>query len=374
MPAVNRERLLATFVDLLGVNATSRKEKPMAEMVLAAMHELGATVHLDDAGVQIGGEVGNLIADFPGTVDAPPLLFCAHFDTVQPTEGLVLRQTGEKFTSDGTTILGADDRAGIAAILEMLHTLRDSGMPHPPLQCVFTIAEEIGVMGSMVLDYSLITAPYGFVPDSSGPVGRIIVSAPAQQHIDFVVHGKAAHAGMNPETGVSAITVAAKGIARMKLGRLDDETTANVGIISGGHATNIVADRVEIEAEARSRNPQKLADQVAHMRACLEEEAAAVGATVECTLTDTFPAFTLAADSPTVRMATQAAETVGAPPVVMATGGGSDANFFNQHGVQAAILSTGYENPHGTNESQDIAQLVTLAQWLVEIVALGAQA
>jgi tripeptide aminopeptidase len=373
MPAVNRERLLHTFERLLAIEAISREEKPMAEVLLAAMRELGATVRMDDAGVKLGGNVGNLVADLPGTVAAPALLFCAHLDTVQPTVGLQVQRSETHYTSDGTTILGADDRAGIAAMLEMLYTIRDSGMPHPPLQIVFTIAEEIGVMGSMVLDYELITAPYGFVPDTSGPVGRIITSAPAQQHIDVVVTGTAAHAGMCPEKGVCAITIAAKAIARMRLGRVDDETTANIGIIKGGQATNIVADRVEIEGEARSRDPQKLAAQVAHMRACLEEEAAAAGGAVEFRVVDTFPAFTLAPDSPTVRLATQAADAVGAPAVIMATGGGSDANFFNQHGIQAAIISTGYENAHTPAETQNIDELVKLAQMLVEIVALGAR-
>ncbi|HEY3379424.1 MAG TPA: M20/M25/M40 family metallo-hydrolase, partial [Armatimonadota bacterium] len=240
--AINRTRLIETFLTLLAINAPSRREGAIAKHLRTVLEELGLTVCVDDAGEHLGGETGNLIARLPGNIDAPPLLFCAHIDTVAPTEGLHVQRGNGEIRSDGATILGADDRAGVAAILEMLRALLESGARRPPLEIVFTVAEEIGVMGSMLLDYAQLTARYGFVPDTSGPVGIIVTRAPAQRHLHITIHGKAAHAGMTPEHGISAITVAARAIARMEQGRIDEETTANIGIMHGGKATNIVPE------------------------------------------------------------------------------------------------------------------------------------
>jgi len=370
---VNRERLRATFLELVQIDAPSRREGPVSRHVSAVLEQLDACIVIDDAGARLSGETGNLIAHLPGTVAAPPVMFCAHLDTIEPTGALQVRQQESLLTSDGTTILGADDRAGVAAILELVMMLRETGLPHPPLELVFPVAEEIGVMGSMVLDYNLLSAPYGFVADSSGPVGKIIHRAPAQQHLHITIHGRAAHAGMAPEEGINAITVAARAIAGMRQGRLDDETTANIGKITGGKATNIVPDTVEMEGEARSRDPRKLAEQVAHMRECFEQAARDASATVEIVVSDVYPAFNLATDDPAVRLASEALRALDIPPLVTATGGGSDANFFNAHGISAVILSAGYEHPHGHNESQDLDQLVLLVEWLYEIVRLAGE-
>jgi len=368
---IKNDRLLATFLDLLQVKATSCHEAQMAQKLTILLQDMGCTVRVDSAGMQIAGNTGNLIATLPGTLDAPPLLFCAHMDTVQPTDTLQVQRHDGQITSDGTTILGADDRAGIAAILEMLHAVLDAELPHPTLEIAFTIAEEIGVMGSMVMDYAPITARVGFVPDSSGAVGRIITQAPAQVHLDITVHGKSAHAGMAPEDGISAIVIAAQAISRMTLGRVDDETTANIGTISGGKATNIIPDVVEMEGEARSRNPQKLTTQVEHMRFCLQLAAEQAGGSVDVDVSDVYPAFNLSSESRAVILAQQAAWNLGIPSLVMATGGGSDANFLNQHGIESVILSTGYHNPHGLNEYQDEAELIRLTEWLYEIVRIA---
>lgn len=370
MPAatIDRERLLASFLDLLAFDAPSRREGVIAEYLASLLRELGARVEFDDAGTALDAETGNLIARVPGTVDAPALLFCAHLDTVAPTADLVIRREGGTITSNGTTILGADDRAGVAAIIEMLRVLLESGIPRPPLEIAFTIAEEVGVMGSMAMDYTRLTAAIGFVPDTSGDVGAIVTRAPAQKHLQVTIHGKAAHAGMAPERGVSAITIAARAIARMRQGRIDDETTANIGTIHGGKATNIVADYVEMEGEARSRDPEKLEVQVEHMCRCYEEEARAAGGHAEVTVSDVYPAFNLANDHPAVLLACRGLVDLDLPASIIATGGGSDANFLNQHGIGAVILSAGYRNPHCTDEYQDEEQLALLAQWLVNIV------
>jgi len=235
------------------------------------------------------------------------------------------------------------------------------------------VCEEIGVMGAQVLDYSLLQSRCGFVLDSSGGAGPLIVSAPAQQHLQVVVHGVAAHAGMAPETGISAIAVAARALARMKLGRIDAETTANIGTIHGGNATNIIADRVEMEGEARSRDPHKLQQQVEHMRECFISEAEAAGVHAEVTVTDVYPAFTLGEDSRPVQLASEALRALGIEPILAATGGGSDANFFNNRNIQAVLLPAGYQHPHTHREVLDVKQLEFLLQCVLRIVELAGE-
>lgn len=369
---VNCERLLATFLELVHLNAPSRQEGAVADHMRALLRKLHIEAVTDDAASQLGGQTGNLIARAAGTIDAPVLLFCAHLDTVAPTEGLQVRRDAGVLRSDGTTILGADDKAGVAALIEMLYLLQETGAPHPPLELLFTVAEEIGVMGSMVMDYSLLTAKYGFVPDSSGRVGTIVTRAPAQKHLQITIHGRAAHAGMAPEAGISAITVAARAIARLRQGRVDEETTANIGTIHGGKATNIVPELVELEGEARSRDPRKLDTQVEHMRACFEEEATLAGASAIVQVTDVYPAFNLSEQSLAVQWARQGLSPLSIPAIVTATGGGSDANFLNQHGIETVVLSAGYHNPHSTDEYLEEDQLVLLTQWLYNIATTAA--
>lgn len=370
---VNRARLLTTFLELLEINATSRQEAPMARKVNALLAALGATSSTDNAADALNGDSSNIFARIEGTVDAPPILFCAHIDTVAPTEHLTLVRSNGRISSDGTTILGADDKAGLAAIFEMIRMLQESAAPHPPLEIVFTVAEEIGVMGSMVLDYTKLQSKIGFVPDSTGAIGKIITHAPAQKHLSVSIRGKAAHAGMAPEAGISAITVAARAVANMRLGRVDAETTANIGTIHGGAATNIIPEIVQIEAEARSRDPQKLDAQVEHMRNCFEQSAAESGAYVAVEVTDLYPAFNLNEDCPAVKLAKAALEPLGIAPQIIATGGGSDANFFNGHGIASVILSAGYQNAHGTDEYIEEEQLVLLTQWLYNIATIAGE-
>ncbi|HEY3417867.1 MAG TPA: M20/M25/M40 family metallo-hydrolase [Armatimonadota bacterium] len=368
---INRERLLDTFLELVHINATSRHEGPMAQRVSEMFTELGAEVIVDDAAPKMGGEIGNIIVRVPGTVAGPALLFNAHLDSVDPTEGLQVQRTGGLITSDGTTILAADDRSGVAAIIEMARTLQETQTPHPPLELVFTVAEEVGLMGSQVMDYSLLTAKHCFVADGTGPVGILFTSAPAQQNLDITIHGRASHAGVAPERGISAITVAARAIAGMQQGRIDEETTANIGIIHGGKATNIVPDTVTIKGEARSRNAAKLAAQVNYMRSCFEEAAQRSGATVDIEVNDVYPSFNIPESGRTVALAKLALAEMGITPVVVGTGGGSDANFFNAHGIQTVILSCGYQNAHGKNEECDEEQLVLLAEQLFHIARLA---
>jgi tripeptide aminopeptidase len=370
---IDYDRLVSTFLELVKINSPSHREGAVAKHVIGILQELGAQVAVDDADVRLGGETGNIIARLPGTVEAPALLFNAHLDTVESTEKLRPRLHEDRITSDGDTILGADDKAGVAAILEMARAVRESGIPHPPLELVFTVAEEVGLMGSMVLDYELITARAGFVADSGGPVGRIVNRAPAQKNLKFTIHGRASHAGIAPEDGINAITVAAHAITGVRQGRIDAETTANIGIIRGGKATNIVPDTVEVVGEARSRDPQKLQNQADHMRAAFVQAAERHGATVDIEETDIYPAFNLEIDAPPLELAGRALQALELAPIIESTGGGSDANFFNAHGIQTVILSSGMSKPHCHDESLDLVQFHRLAQWLYHIVRVAGE-
>ncbi len=257
--AVNQERLVETFLELVRQNTPPRQEKAASEIGFRLLSDLGFHCEYDDAGEKVGGDVGNLIAFKQGTVSgAPPIFFSSHFDTVEPTPGLEPIFDGDIIKSDGKTILGADDKSGLAPIFEAMRILDEQNIPHGDIQLLLTICEEIGLVGAMHMDPQRIKAQFGYVLDAGPPVGSLVYSAPTQDIFEVWIHGKPAHAGAQPEDGVSAILVAARAIARMKLGRIDPETTANVGIISGGTATNIIPAECYLKCEARSRNQAKL--------------------------------------------------------------------------------------------------------------------
>ncbi|MEI6520061.1 MAG: M20/M25/M40 family metallo-hydrolase [bacterium] len=368
---VNTERLLSLFLDLVKINAISRAEKPVADFLVPIMSQLGASIDFDNAHLSLSGEIGNMFCEFPGTVEGETLLFSAHMDTVQPTENLNLVISDDRIMTDGTTILGADDRAGIAAIIEMIRTIKENSIPHPPIEIIFNIAEEIGLMGSQFLDYSKVSAKIGFIPDTSSSPGAIIYSAPAQKHLKATINGKASHAGMAPQDGISAITALAKAIARMPQGKIDNETTANVGIISGGKATNIIADKAVAECEARSRNPEKLIKLINEMQTIFIEEAEQIGAIANIEITDLYPSFKLPLDTNTIQIASQAAIELGLPVTISETGGGSDANFFNGAGIKTVIIGTGMCNPHSTREYILKEDLYNLSEWMLKMINIS---
>ena len=256
---VNQDRLVQTFVELARQNTPPRHEAAASLIARDVLQSLGFECRHDDAGEKVGGEIGNLIAFKKGTVPgAPAIFFSSHFDTVEPTPGLEPIIDGDIIRSDGKTIVGADDKCGVAPILEAMRLLQEQSIPHGDIQLLLTICEEIGLVGASHMDPADIRAQYGFVLDSGPPVGSLVYSAPTQDIFEVWIHGKPSHAGALPEDGISAIAVAAKAIARMKLGRIGPETTANVGIINGGNATNIIPAEVYLKCEARSRNQAKL--------------------------------------------------------------------------------------------------------------------
>jgi tripeptide aminopeptidase len=254
-----------------------------------------------------------------------------------------------------------------------MRVIRENNIPHGDIQLVFTVAEEGGLHGSKNLDPASLKADLGYVLDAGGPPGQIITMAPQQNSIVTVIHGKAAHAGIAPEEGLNAIMVAAKALVNLEQGRIDRETTANVGIIHGGIGTNIVPDRVVVMCEARSHNAVKLERQTRHMCETFEQVAVDHGARAEVTIGRAYDAFVLAADSPVVSLAQQAALSVGLPVKLVATGGGSDANYFNHYGVPCAALGIGMSKVHTTEEFITEIDLYHNAQWVVTIVQQAAK-
>jgi len=364
---INENRLLECFIQLVEVASPSGGERQLADFLTGRLTAAGLAVQEDDAGQRAGGTAGNLIVRVPGS--GPPLLLAAHMDTVGPCCGVRPIVADGVVRSSGDTVLGGDDKAGIAAILEMLAVLRENGLPHPALEIVFTIWEEGGLRGAGLLDPSLLTARYGFTLDSEGSPGTIVTRAPSQEKLVFTVRGRAAHAGISPEEGINAIQVAARGLAAMQLGRLDAQTTANIGIIAGGQATNIVPESVRVEGEARSLDREKRQRQSRHMVEAMEAASKAMGAVLEKEVSLLYPDFHLGEDSIPVQIATRAIKELGLSTSLVSSGGGSDANIFNGRGIATANLGIGMRKVHTTEEHIRVADLVTVARILVQIAA-----
>ena len=312
---VNRERITEEFLRLVQIDSPSMHEREIADYLKKTMTGMGMDVTEDGAGSHIGNiggkPTGNLIATLQGnTPNAPTILISAHMDTVEPGRGVKPVVNNDIIYSDGTTILGSDDKAGIAAILEAVMSIKEMNIPHGDLEIVFTVAEECGLKGAKNLDVQRLKAKIGFVLDCDGSAGTIITKAPSQYKIKASIIGRAAHAGIRPEEGVNAIYVASTAISKMKLGRIDEETTANIGVISGGKATNIIPELVNIEGETRSLDPEKLEEQTDLMVNTLEQVAREMGAQAKVDKELLYPRLKLAETDQAVKIAVKAATAI----------------------------------------------------------------
>lgn len=365
---VNRERLLNTFLDLVKIDSPSKKEGKIADYVIDRLKELGLCVTIDEAAKEIEGETGNIIAKLSGNKNGPSLLFGAHLDTVEPGEGVnPLIKDGVIF-SDGTTVLGADDKAGAAVILEAVATIKERGIPTGNIEFLFTVAEESGMLGAKNLDYSLISSRMGFVLDGDEQVGAIINHVPSRMDLKIEVIGKGAHAGSEPEKGVDAIQVAATAIARCRLGRIDEETTSNIGLISGGTAVNIVPEKVILEGEIRSRDKAKMARQLESIEEIFKETARNFGAKTEIKTEKSFDGCLIDENEEVVRLAIKSANQCGLFCQLVAAGIGSDMNILNQYGTKSLILGLGIKGAHTKEEHISIQDLGRACEWILSII------
>lgn len=365
---MNTERLVQEFMEMVQITSLSLKEKNFADYLVDKLKALDFEVYIDQAGEKCNGNTGNIIAKLKGNAEAPAVMFCAHMDTVVPGENIKPEIRDGVIYSDGTTVLGSDDKAGIAAILEAVRYTKENNLKHGDLELVFCIAEEGGLYGSKHLDYSRISSKLAFVLDSGGPVGEVIIQGPAQNRIIAEIKGKAAHAGVAPEKGINAIQVAARAIDKMKLLRIDHETTANVGVISGGSATNIVCDSVTVRFEARSLDNDKLKAQVDHMVGCIQQACEEYGTTCNVEIIHNYPAFTIEKDSKIAQLAVRAIEQVNLKADLKSTGGGSDTNILNGNDIASVNLSVGMSNVHTTSECIAIESLTQAAQLVASII------
>lgn len=363
MTEIEDRRALDTLLELVRIDSPSGQEDALAAYVMGALQQVGVEAARD--------ATGNVIGRRPGKgagAQLPPLLLGAHMDTVSPGAGVRPVVDGGVVRSSGDTVLGADDKAGITAILEALRRTHERAEHYRPVEVVLTVQEEAGLIGAKGLDVRRLRAKQGVALDAGGAVGTMVILGPAQNSIEAVIHGKAAHAGIAPEQGINAIVLAGRGVAAMAVGRIDDETTANVGVIAGGVATNIVPERVTLKAETRSRSEPKLEAQTRHMVETLERAARDGGGRAEVSVTRSYGAINITPDSPFVAEVSAAMRRAGVAPQTEATGGGSDANILHAAGIETLNLGVGYVNVHTTGEQMPVAALRQICAVVEEIV------
>lgn len=372
---VNRERLAETFEALVKIDSVSLDERAVCDFIAGIFRVMGAETEIDEADESLGGNTGNLVVRFKGKGHGEPLLIGAHMDTVTPGSNIKPVLQNGVFSSEGDTILGADDKSAVAIIIETVRQVTESGDGFCPLELVFTVCEEIGLKGAKHFDFSRVSARYGYMLDASDPAG-IVTRAPAANRFEFVVHGKDAHAGAHPEDGVNAIAVASRAIAKLEPGRVDDATTFNIGGIEGGVATNIVPPQVRVTGEARSQRDDAL-DAITDKIVSVFRETVAEAArksrhegvpSVDVHVATDFKSFFVPSDHPVVQTAMKAAANLGVELTEKASGGGSDANIFFQNGITTCVLGTGMKDMHTVRETVALDDMVRATELLVEIV------
>jgi len=371
---IREDRLVRLFLDLIHINAPPLAEREVMEWTKDYLVKMGLEVQEDNAGEKIKGSANNVIAWLRGNVPGAPKVFLsAHFDTVEPTAGLVVEERDGVFYSASETILGADDKGGMAPAIEAVHALIESGDPHGDVCLLFSCAEEIGLLGADAVDLEDLNLDFGYVLDTGPPVGSFVTRTATHDNLEIEINGKPAHAGKDPENGINAMQVAASAIHGMCLGRIGPETTANLGIIEGGTAVNVVCPSVRIRAEARSTSVDALDAQVGHMIQKFEQAASEWNTTVAIKHHRHYNAYEVANDARVVQVAMAASKKLGLEPALRTTLGGSDANIYNAKGLSCIVLATGMEKIHTHDECISRESLVATARLTYEILLTAAQ-
>jgi len=372
---INKKRLLETFFELLKIKSPSRDEKQIADYVSDILRSLGLTVIKDDAGKKIGSNAGNIIALLEsncenGATRTQPLFFGAHLDTVS-VNGEIKPEIRDKkiVNKNKNCILGGDDKAAIAAIIEAIRTIKDFKIKTGNIYLIFTIAEEVGLLGSKNMNLKPLKAKYGFVFDGDGDIGKIFNQAPFHNAIDITIIGKAAHAGISPQKGINAIQVASHAISKMKLGRIEPGTTCNIGTIEGGVATNIIPEKVQIKAEARSLQEERLKELTGRIINDFETCAKENGAKARFKVQREYDGFKIPENELPIIMAKNVFKKLKVKSKILSTVGGSDVNILNSKGKMAINLSAGMENVHSSKEYVKIAELEKLTALILELCA-----
>lgn len=376
---VNQERLIALFLELIQIDSPSGAERAIADVLKKKLEERGFQVREDDAAAKLAqespekrlpkGTAGNLIATLKGTTEAPHLLFMAHMDTVVSNRGVrPIREQGV-IKTDEKTILGADDKAGVAGILEAFSVVKEKNLPHGDVTVVFSICEELGLYGAKYLDVDSLRVDFGYVLDSGGPPEKVIGAAPYEVDYRVTVHGRAAHSGVNPEDGINALAAACSAVSQFKQGRIDKHSTRNIGIFRAGETTNTVCDRAHLEGEARSLDKKQVDALVSEVRQAFEHVCPTFHATFDMDVEEAYSGFRLTENDVVVRHAFKALKQIGLTPVLAERGGGSDTNILNGRGIPAVNLGVGASRDHTVYESVHEAHLIAAAQMVCSILA-----
>lgn len=358
---INKERLIKTFLELVKIDSPSGEEGNMAKEVAKRLKALGGKVEFDS--------FGNLVAKFQGVGE--PFMINSHLDTVEPGRGIKPKISGHIIKTDGSTILGADNKAGVALILEALTVAKEQKAELKNLEVAMTLGEEAGLQGALNLDYSLVSAKEGVTFDGHGAVSNVTTAAPGYNRVDVTITGIAAHAGVEPEKGLSAIRIASEVISSLQIGRIDEETTANIGLIEGGSARNAVPERAHFKGEIRSRNIEKLERHSAHFHSVLAEAARnSPDAKLEVEIKREFDPYFFEEDHPIIQQILAVFAKMGIKPNLEPSGGGSDVNIFNSHGINIVDVGTGVHDMHTKKETLDIKEFVEAAEVCYALIKL----
>jgi tripeptide aminopeptidase len=355
---VDRDRLVKTFCDLVQIDSESGNEDEMAAEMTRRLEELGFEVETDD--------YGNLIAHEEGD---DPFMLSGHIDTVIPGNSIKPIVDGDQIKSDGTTIGGGDDNAGLAIILETLTSMREDGTKRVPIEVVLTRDEEPGLIGAHKLDFSMIRSKESIVFDREGPVNRITLASPTYVAYNFNITGRAAHAGIEPENGISAIQIASEIITRLPQGRLDEESTFSIGTIEGGSTRNTVPESATVTGEFRTINMETLDNLLLEIQNVLTDVSAMYpDATIDSDVYPKFKTFRISEEQPTTKKVMNALSAIGLEPDFQLSGGGSDANVFWQHGISAIVCGMADYNMHTLREYVVIPELVQCVEFCRELI------
>ena len=356
------------FTELAAISSPPGEERPVADVVARYLRDLGLTVDEDDAGAEVGSNAGNLYCrvEANGNGGGTPIFLCAHLDTVPPEGPLEPVIEDGIVRNAGGTILGADNKSAVAAMLEGTRRVLAENRPHSGIELLFTPKEEVGLLGAAAFDHRRLLAHVGYVYDQAAPIGDVILGAPYSQALEVRFHGRAAHSGMYPEEGRSAVVAAARAISDLRLGRVDEETTANVGLIEGGSAGNIIPEWCTLSAEARSHDERKLGELVQEMVDAFAFAAGLEDCEVETKVSKSYKGYRFKRDDEVVRIAHAALERSGYTPSYGLSGGAADANVFNERGLACLNLANGMQDIHTADERITVDDLegmveVTLA-------------
>ena len=365
---INKERLLNSFLNYVKIDSESTHEKNMADFLKKELEDLGFKVNIDSSSFETGSDTGNIIAYLDGDCCCEPLLLSCHMDTVVPGKGVKPVVKDGFVYSDGSTILGSDDKSGIAEIIEAVRSAKEQNIKTIPLEICFSVCEEIGLLGAKAVDFSKFKSKKALVFDGGGSAGTIVKSAPGQVSftVDFI--GKSSHAGSAPEKGVSAVIAAADAISNMELLRIDEETTANIGTFEASFPTNIVPDKAHIVGEVRSRNIDKLNANVKKIQKAIDDSCEKFGARAETEFKTMYEPYAHSEDFHLIQKVKSACEKLDIPTVVKNGGGGSDANIMNKHGIDAIVLSSGMTKVHTKEEFIKIKDMEDTAEIILELI------